>query len=700
MEPRSANPGIFVPPKKIEELGEHILHKLLNDRYRVLDHIGQGGMGVVFLASDKKLERQIVLKVFVGEFDSGNDLDRAYNLYLQESRIAASLRHPNIVSIYDVDVLTEMPDRNPFIAMEYIKGASLADLIQQNQITFADKVKVFVQVAGALDYAHSNENPVLHRDIKPKNILVGENQRAVLIDFGLSRFLDGTTTAMGLFKGSASYMAPEIITAYMSQDVEKMKMALVASSDLYSLGCTMYRSFTDRNPFPGSALFEVIQSIRTSPPALPSSLNPGIPKELDEIIMRLLMHNPADRFKSAKEVRSALKALSERENKPNGQQSITEDTASPVESSFHEVLDDIFDDSKFKNVEELQALRMQRRSDDAAKKKVEEEINGEDIRKLIELVRNARSDKPAQRQDHKRLILTGMVLIVLFLGYFLFKPFGGKAVAKKSVASQLEDSMSGNVKVTPPLLEVDETATSVRKGYETVSYPKNAGLVEPVRKTSPSLGKNRANWNGTDQQRKVNSMGDDLMVWSKDGKKSKIGKNYGVPSGTVIKDLYLLNKIVSQNVSSPVRAELRVDFKLDEQIILPRGTVFIGKVKTLASDDRVFVEFSKLVRPNHEETEILGTGLMDDGSSGIAGMVTYPKGSTPGSSMGVGLLADAGKAALSGFSADGMGEKVGKSVANSSLNSGTKLMGSGSKPMPIIVVEPYTPIQVYLEEGF
>ena len=295
-------------PKKLDAIVD-LFSELINGRYAPVRHIDKGGMGFVFEAHDELLNRAVALKIYIGDFDTQDDRQFVYDLYHKESQVAASLNHPNIVSIYEVGQFERSPDKNPFIVMEYIDGLPLATIIKNTQLTLQQTVIVFKQIAQALNYAHTREVPVLHRDINPKNILVGYDNHAVLIDFGLSRFLDGSGTQMGVFKGTSGFMAPEVLDAFFRQDEEFTKKATAPTADLYALGACLYRCLTGKNPVPGTVASQVMQQINTHQIETPSSLNSEITNETDELVMSLLEKDPSRRLNSARELFQRLESI-------------------------------------------------------------------------------------------------------------------------------------------------------------------------------------------------------------------------------------------------------------------------------------------------------------------------------------------------------------------------------------------------------
>jgi eukaryotic-like serine/threonine-protein kinase len=264
--------------------------------YRIEGVLGSGGMGTVYLARHPTLPRHDALKILSAELS----LDRQFRVrFTREADLAATLNHPNIVRVYNRG---ETDDGQLWIAMEYVDGSAASDLAPE-QLTLARVVRIIGDVATALDYAHSHR--ILHRDIKPGNFLVSgpntDHERVLLADFGIARALDDATalTATGLLIGTTAYAAPEAIEGGPVDH----------RTDIYSLGCALYRMLTGRTPYNGSGSLPAIAMghlMRPIPRA--SEAAPGLPPAIDDVIARALAKNPADRFDTAGALAAATAA--------------------------------------------------------------------------------------------------------------------------------------------------------------------------------------------------------------------------------------------------------------------------------------------------------------------------------------------------------------------------------------------------------
>jgi len=258
-------------------------------RYKMIRKIGQGGMGVVYLAEDAILKRQVAYKILP---QSIRENAAVLQNFLQEARIAAALNHPNIVTIFD----TGKNGDDIYITMEFIDGISLKHYLERYRAPLRERVEIMKSICRGVIYAH--ERNVIHRDLKPANVMLLKDRTVKIMDFGLAKMLTDTMQEKTSIKGTPLYMSPEQIVG------EKVGTA----SDIYSLGCTFYRMLTARPPFSKGDIY--YQHLHT-PPTPPRMVTPEIPPALDEIILKCLEKEKTKRFKSAKALLDALSSLSQ-----------------------------------------------------------------------------------------------------------------------------------------------------------------------------------------------------------------------------------------------------------------------------------------------------------------------------------------------------------------------------------------------------
>ena len=276
----------------------HISH------YRVIDTLGAGGMGVVYLAEDTRLLRKVAVKVLPSPFTSDPDRVRRFE---QEARAASALNHPNIVTIYDIG----QADAEHFIAMEFVSGRTLRAVLGE-PVAVDLVLRWAIQIAHALGAAHAAG--IVHRDIKPDNIMVRDDGYVKVLDFGLAQLepinsgaadLASTiATNPGTLLGTLHYMSPE--QAYGER--------VNGASDLFAFGTVLYELTTGRHPLNGATLLEVLQAITTQLPRPPSDILPGFPQAFEELLLRLLAKDPLHR-PSALETAAALDQLARGEQR-------------------------------------------------------------------------------------------------------------------------------------------------------------------------------------------------------------------------------------------------------------------------------------------------------------------------------------------------------------------------------------------------
>ncbi len=356
---------------------------LVNDRYNILEQIGCGGMANVYRARDEKLDRDVTFKVLKEEHLADNEFIRRFNV---EARAAASLSHQNIVSVYDVG----NEDDIYFIVMEYIDGCTLKELINQ-KAPFGNKevISISLQIASALNHAHSNG--IIHRDIKPQNILVskaGKNAGSVKVtDFGIARAASSTTNT-GEAMGSVQYFSPE----------QAQGGFVDARSDIYSLGIMMFEMLTGTLPFDGdSPVALAMKHIKEPLPDI-AKLNPDASQSLINIIKKATHKRPYARYQTAEQLAADLKAA------------LNDDSGSFV--SLKEPAVDSGDTIKVSS-EDLEKIRM---GAEKSRKVVPVLGENEDIYNDIDDDYNPRDegyDKNKERKVVIGAVLTSIVLIII-----------------------------------------------------------------------------------------------------------------------------------------------------------------------------------------------------------------------------------------------------------------------------------------------
>jgi serine/threonine-protein kinase len=275
------------------------VREILAGRYELLDVLGRGGMGVVYRASDRVLGRTVAIKVLPAERAEDPMFVARFE---REARSAAGLNHPGIVAVYD----SGRDADTRYIVMECVPGLSLAQLLRQRRpLAAAEAVEIATQVASALAAAH--RAGIIHRDVKPGNVMVDNELRVKVLDFGIARAIAATSlTNTAIVLGSAPYMAPEVTRGESADE----------RSDIYSLGCVLYEMLTGGPPFSGDLGAAVMHQHNTASPRPLRELNSTTPAALDALVMQMLAKQPGERPQTAAQLVDALPATLENRTAP------------------------------------------------------------------------------------------------------------------------------------------------------------------------------------------------------------------------------------------------------------------------------------------------------------------------------------------------------------------------------------------------
>jgi beta-lactam-binding protein with PASTA domain/tRNA A-37 threonylcarbamoyl transferase component Bud32 len=267
---------------------------VVDGRYSIVSRLGSGGMADVYCAQDLQLGRKVALKLLYRRFAEDEQFVERFK---REASAAAGLQHPHVVGVYDRGEF----DGTYYIAMEYLEGRSLKQIVQEEGPLDPERaIDLVVQILRASRFAH--QRGVIHRDIKPHNVIVDDEGRVKVTDFGIARAGASDMTETGSIMGTAQYLSPEQAQGH----------AVSAQSDLYAVGIVLYELLTGRVPFDGDSPVTIALKQVSELPIPPSAFNPAVPPELDAIVLRALEKDPARRFADADEMIAELEALRER----------------------------------------------------------------------------------------------------------------------------------------------------------------------------------------------------------------------------------------------------------------------------------------------------------------------------------------------------------------------------------------------------
>lgn len=287
---RSAMTPAKPPKKPVDALaGERVRY------YDIIDEVGRGNMSIVYKATDTKLERTVTLKFFTKEFKDSEKQTR----FIREAQAASRLIHPNICTVYTVD---ETDHGQPFMVMPFLQGMTLEERINQGNMKIGRAVNYAVQTARGLSAAHAEG--IVHRDVKPANLFIETDGVIKILDFGVAKWTmrsgDTNTTQEGTLVGTVNYMSPEQVRG---KEVD-------ARSDIWAVGVVLYEMLTGAKPFSGSNnIIATISAISTKKPQPIAALRPGVPADVEQIVMKALEKKPENRYQTMNEMLRDLRAL-------------------------------------------------------------------------------------------------------------------------------------------------------------------------------------------------------------------------------------------------------------------------------------------------------------------------------------------------------------------------------------------------------
>jgi serine/threonine protein kinase/tetratricopeptide (TPR) repeat protein len=285
-------------------------------RYEIVRELGKGAMGIVYLAKDPLIGRLVALKTIRASAHADDDETAEFQQrFMREAQAAGILNHPGIVTVHDIG--QDQETNVSFIAMEYVEGPNLKEVMQQGKpLTFDEIGDIIAQVAEGLDFAHSKG--IVHRDVKPANIILVEGNRAKITDFGIAKIASGSAnlTTTGQFLGTPNYMAPE-----------QVKGAPVdGRTDIFALGICLYECLTRRKPFGGDSLTSISYKIVHEPFSSLAELNPQIPVGYEDVVAHCLAKDPAKRYQRARDMAIALRTVIRGERPVRPEQTFADET--------------------------------------------------------------------------------------------------------------------------------------------------------------------------------------------------------------------------------------------------------------------------------------------------------------------------------------------------------------------------------------
>ena len=427
------------------------------ENYNIEKLLGQGGMGSVYQALDTSLDRIVAMKIMNPGLASNTDFLRRFK---SEARVLGRLQHPHIVNVYTFRHV----GAHLFIVMEYVGGGTLSDLIdRQGSIPYSRAIVLLKQALNALDFAHSSN--IIHRDIKPPNILLTENHQVKITDFGLAKIQEESNNTMvtrvGMTGGTLFYMPPEQTEALSNVDHR---------GDLYSLGMSFYQMLAGRVPFEkGSSAFSILRIIDQQQIPEPSTYNPHIPRGLTEFVMKSIKKYPEDRFQSASDMLEALEAFEKTDNNAAPVFEKTQLYSAPP--SLNETVKLDYDARKLfqKKPQEGRTSSKVGGGKSSASKKASRPPSKSNVRESKASVKKHQAPK-------KKSTLPAFLFALLGVGLI-----GGAII----VFSMVRSGTSSGTNTNPPAVAAENTSSSSFQGGETDPQP---ATQQPIEQSGEDIG--------------------------------------------------------------------------------------------------------------------------------------------------------------------------------------------------------------------
>ncbi|MFG2140366.1 protein kinase [Streptomyces sp. NPDC048650] len=273
-------------------------HRILGERYELVEQLGQGGMGTVHRAVDHRLRRTVAVKTLSAELALQPEFRTRFQ---REAHAAAALNHPGVATVHDVGEDDGGGVTEPYLVMEFVAGRTLSQVLREGALPVAQAVDIAGQVLAALE--HSHRHAIVHRDIKPGNVMLTATGEVKVVDFGIAKALSEAATRLtgtGVAVGTPAYLAPEQINGHETDH----------RTDLYAVGCLLYELLTGRPPYTGDSPFSVMHQHLAGQPVPPSQLRPELPPALDAVIVTALHKDRTERFADASAMKAALDGAS------------------------------------------------------------------------------------------------------------------------------------------------------------------------------------------------------------------------------------------------------------------------------------------------------------------------------------------------------------------------------------------------------
>ncbi|MCB0273095.1 MAG: protein kinase, partial [Bdellovibrionales bacterium] len=605
------------------------------------------------------------------------DLKDVFHRFEKEARILSSMNHPNIVQCYELTSQnpygkTYEEQEAPILVLQYVEGIDLYKFGREYEYDYGRIVDIAIQIARALNYAHTLENRVIHRDIKGTNIIINNEGHVYLIDFGISKLGTAVKTTMHRL-GTSGFIAPEILENYLASSPKEATQSIDGRADLYSVGCLLYFLVTKKLPFPVKpdlAVTAILLDQRQNKFIPIQKADENCPLILAELIHKLMSYDKDQRHVDAKDLLADLHLVQQKVGLPETQFLDLKDNGG-TEPQDYSIMKNEYDVFVRQN-------------------------NEEKVRyfQSLDTVSEKPSDPSTPPRFDQKFIYSLYSLGALFFAIILYYFFSGGSGPSKPINHSITETPM--VKTAP--VEINSAEAIKRELNENPTKVVPLNLEKEKTNTNKSAPKRSFTPSQPTIQRSYGDtidFGDDMTLSSSKNKNRK--KTYGVVESNTYSAI-LVNKIITSDINAPVKAILNEDIIVDGKVIIPAESKIIGTARS-SNTDRVSIKFTKFILNNNETISFSGIAMDDQGATGIAGKVDREK-SKKVARGGGNVMSNAGGIVLDNVTGSNVGGRILNDAGDEVLDQVDDEVQYHTQSTTVIEVQSGVPFQLYISRSF